>query len=156
MIELNVPGRGQITLTNLVLDVNGTIALDGKLIPGVAERITALKCLLDVSMITADTHGRAQEISNQLDITMIKITPGDEVGQKLRYVQKLGSEKAVCIGNGANDALMLGEAAVGICVLGPEGTATAALKNSAVAVFDINLALDLLLNPLRLVATLRK
>lgn len=156
MIEMNIPGRGQLTLTNLVLDVNGTIALDGKLIPGVAERVTALRRLLNVSMITADTHGRAEEISKQLEITMVKIIPGDEGGQKLRCVRELGSEKAVCIGNGANDALMLGEAAVGICVLGPEGTATAALMNSDVIVTDINLALDLLLNPLRLVATLRK
>jgi len=156
MIELTIPGRGQITLTNLVLDINGTIALDGKLIPGVAERLTALKRLLDISMITADTHGRAQEIAEQLDIMMVKITPGDEGGQKLRYIQQLGSEHTVCIGNGANDTLMLSEAAVGISVLGPEGTATVALTNSDVVVTDINIAFDLLLNPLRLVATLRK
>ena len=156
MIEVNIPGRGNLTLTHLVLDVNGTIALDGNLIPGVTERLNAIKRLLDISMITADTHGRAQEIQKQLDITMVRITPGDERGQKLRYIRELGSEHAVCVGNGANDELILKEAGLGICVIGPEGTAAEAITSSDVVVTDINAALDLLLNPLRLIATLRK
>jgi P-type E1-E2 ATPase len=156
MIELSIPGRGQINLTNLVLDVNGTIAIDGKLIPGAAQRINALKRLIDISLITADTHGRAQEIAEQLEIKMVKISPGDEGGQKLRYIQQLGSEHTVCVGNGANDALMLEGAAVGICVLGQEGAASAALTGSDVVASDIDVAFDLLLIPLRLVATLRK
>jgi P-type E1-E2 ATPase len=156
MIEMDIPGRGRLTLTNLLLDVNGTIALDGSLIPGVEERIAALKRMLDISMITADTHGLAYGIAVKLDIAMIKINAGDEVGQKVRHLHKFGSAKTVCIGNGANDALMLKEAAVGICVLGPEGTSSEALKSAAVVVTDINLALDLLLNPKRLLATLRK
>jgi P-type E1-E2 ATPase len=156
MIEVDIPGRGRLTLTNLVLDVNGTIAIDGNLIPGVAQRINTLKRLIDVSMITADTHGRAQEIAAQLEISMVKISSGEEGEQKLRYIQKLGSEHTVCIGNGANDALMLDGAAVGICVLGQEGTSATALASSDVVAVDIDVAFDLLLNPLRLLATLRK
>ena len=156
MIELDIPGRGQLKLMSLVLDVNGTIAFEGNLIPGVEERLTTLKSLLNISMITADTYGKAPALAKQLDITMYKLTPGDEDNQKLRYVRQLVSEHTVSIGNGANDALMLGEAKIGICILGPEGAAAEAVTGSDVVVTDINLALDLLLNPRRLVATLRK
>ncbi|MCJ7724477.1 MAG: hypothetical protein MUP03_10130, partial [Anaerolineales bacterium] len=32
MIELNIPGRGELRLQHLVSDVNGTLAVDGELI----------------------------------------------------------------------------------------------------------------------------
>ena len=41
MIEMTIPGKGNIKINSLVLDVNGTIALDGVLIPGVVEKLQA-------------------------------------------------------------------------------------------------------------------
>jgi soluble P-type ATPase len=60
------------------------------------------------------------------------------------------------IGQGANDALMLQEAALGICIFSPEGTAVATLLNADIAIPNILAALELFEKPLRLVATLRK
>jgi soluble P-type ATPase len=71
------------------------------------------------------------------------------------FVQKLGSEHVVAIGNGRNDRMMLDEAALGIAVCGAEGLAAEALQASKVVVRDVVDALDLLLRPKRLVATLR-
>lgn len=34
MIEINIPGFGSLELDHLVLDYNGTMALDGQLIEG--------------------------------------------------------------------------------------------------------------------------
>ena len=51
---------------------------------------------------------------------------------------------------------MLQEAALGIAVLGPEGLAAEALLAADVVVASIEDALDLLLRPHRLVATLRE
>jgi len=40
MIVLEIPGRPKLTLEHLVLDVNGTIALDGQLVSGVTGGYT--------------------------------------------------------------------------------------------------------------------
>ena len=156
MIEFEIPGRGHYALKNLVLDLNGTIALDGHVIPGVEEKIEALRNSLSITILTADTHGLAAEVGKDLNIAVHKLTPGNEPEQKLDFIRQLGSEYTVCIGNGANDAYMLQEAALGICVLGPEGTAFEAVTNADVVARDIQTALDMLIHPLRLIATLRK
>jgi hypothetical protein len=39
MIEIEIPGRGTYRLRYLVLDVNGTIAVAGQLVEGVAGRV---------------------------------------------------------------------------------------------------------------------
>ena len=62
----------------------------------------------------------------------------------------------MAIGNGANDELMLVEAAVGIAVLEEEGLACEVIVAADVLVRDAAAALDLLINPIRLVATLRR
>jgi soluble P-type ATPase len=155
MIEIQVPGRGTYRLEHLVLDVNGTIAVQGQLIAGVAPRLAELRRLLKVHMLTADTRGRQQAIDMQLEMEAVRIQPEDEVMQKAFFVQELGSETVCAIGNGANDAGMLRTAQLAIAVLGEEGLAVETLSAAAVVVPHVNTALDLLLNPLRLVATLR-
>ncbi|MGH9638919.1 MAG: HAD hydrolase family protein, partial [Bryobacteraceae bacterium] len=74
---------------------------------------------------------------------------------KLDYVQKLGPAGTVAIGNGRNDCEMLHAAALGIAVLGSEGTCAALLAEADVLAADVLTALDLLLQPQHLVATLR-
>jgi P-type E1-E2 ATPase len=156
LIDLKVPGWGDLALKYLVLDLNGTVALDGKIIPGVAERLAALSADLTVHLVTADTRGRAAEIGEGLGVHLLRIRPDGEAGQKRALVERLGAEQVAAIGNGANDAGMLTAAALGIAVLGPEGLATVALRAADVVVIRIEDALDLLLHPQRLVATLRR
>jgi len=86
----------------------------------------------------------------------VRILPGDEGEQKAAYVRDLGAERVVAIGHGANDADMLNCAALGICVLSPEGAARETLSAADLIVPDIFAALELLDKPLRIVATLRK
>ena len=61
MIEVDIPGYGALSLRHLVCDFNGTLALDGKLIDGVAYRISELSRLIHVHILTADTYGTAKE-----------------------------------------------------------------------------------------------
>ncbi len=156
MIELSIPGQGNIRLSHLVCDVNGTLALDGRLIDGVARSLTTLSDRLTVHMITADTHGRQEEIDRLLGMRAVRVQAGREAEQKAEYVRSLGAEQVVSIGQGANDALMLKEARLGICVLSREGAAGASLLAAAVVAPDILSALELLEKPLRMIATLRK
>ena len=157
MLSVDIPGRGALELARVVLDVNGTIAEDGHLRPGVKERIARLSRQLEIVMVTADTFGRQGSIDRELDLQATRLEHGKpEAPQKAALVKRLGAAQTVAIGNGANDADMLREAAVGICVLESEGTSAAALQSADALSRSINEALDLLLHPRRLVATLRQ
>jgi P-type E1-E2 ATPase len=110
-----------------------------------------------IHLLTADTHGRQAAIDQQLKLTALRIQPGSEAGQKADYVRSLGAESvAAIVGQGANDAAMLKEAALGICVMSPEGAATETLLSSDLLMPNISAALELLDRPLRIVASLRK
>lgn len=156
MLQVDIPGRGKLELAHLVLDLNGTIALDGEILPSVAERLSALAGSLTAHLVTADTHGRAGTIASRLGVQLARIEPGNEAEQKRALVQRLGAERVVAVGNGANDGAMLRTAALGIAVLGGEGLAVEALHSADVVTASIEDALDLLLYPKRLIATLRR
>lgn len=155
MLEITIPSRGLLRLEHLVLDVNGTIALDGQLTPGVSERLERLCEKLDLWLVSADTQGTLATLAARLKVKMRLLQPGNEAAQKTTLVEELGAERVVAIGNGANDVAMLQRAALGIAVLGGEGLATACLTAADLVAPDIVTALDLLLFPRRLIATLR-
>lgn len=156
MIKFNVPGLGDYTLHHLVMDVNGTLAVDGLLLEGVAEKITLLRDHLTIHLLTADTHGRQAVIDRQLDLTAVRVASGNEALQKADYVRGLGAESVVAIGQGANDAQMLAAARLGICVMSPEGVARDALLACDLVTASILPALELLEKPKRIIASLRR
>jgi len=156
MIELNIPGREVLKLEHLVSDVNGTLALDGQLLDGLARVLLNLRDRLTIHLLTADTHGRQNLIDQQLGLQAVRIRPGNEAGQKEAYVRQLGAESVIAVGQGANDAAMLKAAGLGICVLSAEGVAVETLLAADLLAPDIFAALELLEKPLRIVASLRK
>lgn len=155
MIELNIPGRGNLRLTHLVLDVNGTLAKDGRLLDKVAKPLAALRDRLTIHLLTADSYGRQENIDLMLGTRATRIQPGDEPAQKAEYVRQLGAETVIAVGQGANDAAMLKAAAIGIAVMSEEGLAVEALLSADVLMPTIHDALGLLEYPRRLIATLR-
>lgn len=156
MLEIALPSRDPIRLEHLVLDLNGTAALDGALLPGVRERVARLRPVLTVHLVSADTQGTLTAVAEDVGAVPHRLGPGDEAEQKAALVERLGADRVVAIGNGTNDAWMLERAALGIAVLGPEGLAVSCLQAADIVVPDILAALDLLLFPRRLVATLRR
>lgn len=155
MINIDIPGRGQFQLEHVVLDVNGTLAVDGQLIDGVAQALADLQGLLQAHLVTADTHGHQAEIDKALNLTATRLQKGNEPWQKAEYVYQLGAESVVAIGQGANDAGMLAAAAIGISLISVEGLAVETLQASNLLMPDILSALDLFQNPMRMVASLR-
>ena len=156
MIAVDIPGFKNLTLEHLVLDLNGTIVVDGHPHPDLAATLAELSRTMHVGCITADTRGLAVVLAAELDIEMQIIRPGDEIEQKAAYVRELGAEHVVAIGNGANDAGMLEAAAVGIAIIGREGAYAGLLGSADVVVGRITDALGLLSNTDRLRATLRR
>ena len=156
MIEIDIPGWGNIEIENIVLDLNGTIATDGKIPSEVKEKIKSLSDKVKIYILTVDTQGTASEESSDMGVELLKVSEEDSTEVKLRVVESLDPTRTVAIGNGSNDHLILKEAALGIAVLGEEGISTSAMKNADVIVKNISDALDLFLKPKRLIATLRE
>lgn len=121
MIELNIPGRDAMQLEHLVMDVNGTLATDGRLLTRLVRPILNVKSRLAVHLITADTYGKQGDIDFALGLQAVRLAREDQAQQKAEYVKSLGADRVVAIGNGANDALMLKEAALGIACWARKG-----------------------------------
>ncbi len=155
MITVPVPGWGELSIEYVMVDFNGTAALDGRLKKEVKETIDKISRYVKVFLITADTYETADSELGPTNITFIKVGKSGSGEEKAKVVRELGPEKIAAIGNGANDALMLKEAALGIAVIGEEGCSAGLIKEADVVVTDVVKALGLIAHPERLVATLR-
>ena len=60
MIEISIPGWGDMEIENIVLDLNGTIATDGKIPSEVKEKINSLSNEAKIYLLTVDTQGTAE------------------------------------------------------------------------------------------------
>jgi soluble P-type ATPase len=156
LIEINIPGWGNLGIENIVLDLNGTIATDGKIPLEVKEKINILSQEVNVHILTADTQGTAAEEVRDIRAALIRISEEKSKEAKFESLKNLTPESTVVIGNGSNDQLILKEAALGIIVLGDEGMSLSAMKHADIAVKNVSNALDLFLKPKRLIATLRE
>lgn len=152
MIRIDIPRRGIIELRHAVFDVNGTLAVDGIPIPGVVDRLQVLAEHLSLHALTAGTHGNIAEIERTLGFPLHMIATGEE---KLRFVEQLGPTGVIAFGNGRNDVAMLRVAAIGVAILAGEGVAIEALQAANVLAPGPIEAIDLVLKPKRLIATLR-
>jgi len=155
MIGVKIPGYKTFKFEHLVLDYNGTLAVDGELLKGVKEALKGLSEQLQIHILTADTFGKVRSRVEGIPCELSILPLENQDTGKLDYVIGLGAQHTVCIGNGRNDRLMLKEAGLGIAVILEEGVATETLVAADIVCTSILSALELLTNPLRLTATLR-
>ena len=153
MLRIEIPGRDVIELHHAVFDINGTLAVNGVLLPGVVDRLNRLAELVSITLLTAGTHGNLEVLQQTLKYPFHIIKTGED---KEHFVQQLGPANVIAFGNGANDVGMLRAAAIGVAVLTDEGVATSALQAADVFVQGPIHAIELVLQPKRLVATLRR
>lgn len=151
-LTIGIPGGVELRLDHLMLDVNGTLTNRGGLLSGVHPRVAKLRRSLTVHLVSADTFGTLASIAELLEVDAVRAGSGDD---KLRKLKELGPQRSAVIGNGANDVLVLQAAALGVAVVGPEGASVAALRAADLVCGSVLDALDLLLEPKALSATLR-
>lgn len=156
MLDVDIPGFGRIEATYLVSDFTGTLSCDGALLPGVADLFVRVARQLEIHVLSFDTFGTAEHELRSLPCTVTILTGLNGAKRKRDIVAKLGTDRVVAIGNGANDRLMLTAARLGIAVIEAEGGSSEAIAAADIVTRDIVSALELLLNPRRLVATLRR
>ena len=152
---IKIPGRETVTIKNIIFDYNGTIAIDGQLIEGVAKAINELSSDFDFHVITADTFGSVNNELNDVNCTLIIVPEENQDLIKLEHLIKLGKETTLCVGNGRNDKLILKESVVGITVIQDEGASTDTLMASDIICKSIMDVFEFLKKPDRLKATLR-
>ena len=155
-MKINIPGGETLEIKHIVSDYNGTIALDGNLIEGLADLINELSVDIRFHVITADTFGSVERELQGVNCEIFKIGPREQDRAKAEYVQKLGANNVLALGNGRNDLLMLGEAALGIGILHHEGIYTETLLVSKIVCQNPLDALGYFKTPKRLIATLRR
>ena len=155
MIKIEIPGINEINIENLVLDYNGTIACNGKVIPGVMEMLQQIKSKATVYILTADTYGTVKKEFENTGIEVRILNSDNGTLEKCEFVKNLGSEKTISVGNGNNDAAMLKESVISISIIGSEGCSYKALANSDIVVTNIIDALSLVEDPIKIKATLR-
>ena len=155
MLCYDIPGRGKIEIENVVIDYNGTIAVDGKAIEGVKELIERLKKHVNVFILTADTYGTARNECKNFGVNIMTF-PNENAGfYKKEIVRKLGGKKTLCVGNGYNDIPMFKESILTIAVIEREGACSKLILNSDIVTRSITEAIELILDEKRMKATLR-
>ncbi|MCC6147016.1 MAG: HAD family hydrolase [Anaerolineaceae bacterium] len=154
-MEIDIPGVGFLRLQNVVFDLNGTLAVDGKVSAPVRECIQNLSRKFHVVIASSDIHHSLAALAKDLGVEFHILTQGEIAPQKAALVRALGAEQTVAVGNGTNDWQMLQEAAVGIVIIGTEGASTKAVRAADLLVTSPMDAINCLLNPLRLTASLR-
>lgn len=156
MISVQLPNGRQYGFRHVVFDYNGTLAEDGRMSGEVRQLLGELASKTHVAVITADTFGLAhEELAAVPGVELIVLEAEQDGTEKARRVQEWGAEQTVVVGNGINDQPMFFIAGLKICVLGPEGVSTGVLAAANIVVRSPADAICLLLNPKRLIATLR-
>lgn len=156
MIKLNIPCYKKINIDNIIFDYNGTLAVDGRLIDGIKERLVEISKYVKPYIITADTFGTVRENFKDIDVEIKIISKENGSMDKFNLVKELGFERTIAVGNGNNDELMLRESVIGVGILGEEGLSSKALLASDIIIKDVKDIFDMITNKKRMIATLRK
>jgi len=156
MITIHRPGQEPLEIEFILIDFEGTLVSDRRIHPKAKDKIHLLSKRTKIYILTKGEKEVVEETLKKVNAEVVYLTEGKSPQGKLDLFRQLGGAKSVVIGNGVDDALMLEEAGLGICVISKEGTSVEAMKKADVVFSNILDALDFLLKPLRQKATLSK
>jgi len=143
-----------LILDTIILDLNGTIGIDGILIIWVEDKIWSLKELWrNVLLCSGDTQWTAATIAKKLWATLYNCKDQKD---KEKIIKKHNAKHCVAIGNGNIDLKLLKKCKLSIAVIQAEWCYGPLLMHSDIVCTQVIDALDMLLLPKRLIATLRK
>lgn len=154
-MKVEIPGTKTFEIKNVIFDYNGTVAINGELIKNVSENINELSNDFKFYVITADTYGSVQKELENTNCEVIVIGKKEQDKEKLDFINKIGANTTIAVGNGRNDKLMLKEAVLGVAILQEEGLCTQTLLTSDILVHSILDVFSFLKDANKLVATLR-
>jgi soluble P-type ATPase len=154
MMTIQRPGRSNLDIEFILIDFEGTLASDRRLHPKAKDKINLLSKRTNIFILAGEEKERVEEVLRKVKAEIVYLTEGESSKKKLDLLRRLGPDRTVAVGNGVDDVPMIQEAALGVCVLGKEGTSSEAMEKADVVFMNILDALDFLLKPLRQKATL--
>ena len=150
-----IPNYADLNIEYIVFDYNGTLAVNG-VVGGTTKELLQKLCeQFKVYVITADTFGSVKQELAEFNLEVVVLQTNNHTQEKANFVLQLGANNCVALGNGNNDAKMLEVAKLSIAIAGKEGCATKTMLASDIVCHNIDYAIELFLNPNRLIATLR-
>lgn len=154
MILIERPGQEALQIDHLLIDFEGTLAMDRRVHPKAKDKINLLSKRLKIYIFAKEEKERVEEVLRRVRAEIVFLNQGDSSKQKLEFLNSLGGFRTAVIGNGVDDLPMLKEAALGMVILGKEGTSGALIQVANLIFTNVIDALDFLLKPLRQRATL--
>ncbi len=153
-MEFDIPGLKKLTIKTIILDLNGTLSVGGSVPEGVKPRLDELKKQgYRVVFFTGNTRNDADQLAANLGIDW-KLAKNATDKRDLALTMK--PKTCASIGNGRIDLELMKAVALRIVTLQSEGVHVETLLNSDIIIPTITDALDLFLDPQRLIATLRR
>ena len=149
MIILQRPGQIPLEIEFILLNFEGTLATDRRIHPKAKDKLNLLAKRSKIYILAKGEQEAIGEILKKIKAEVIYLTEGEVSQGKLDLLRQVGAARTVAIGNGVDDAAMIEEAGLGICVMGKEGASGEAIEKADVVFADILHALDFLLKPLR-------
>ena len=149
-----IPGQTDLEIKTIILDLNGTLSVAGRVPDGVKERVDQLKGGgFNVLFFTGNTRNDADDLASNLGIEWKLAKDAQE---KREAAIRLEPETCASIGNGLIDLELMKVVKLRVVTLQAEGVHVQTLLNSDIIIPTINDALDLFIDERRLIATLRK
>lgn len=156
MVTVEIPGYDtKLELKYLVLDFNGTLAIDGILFKGLKSQIEEMSKLMEIHVVTGDGFGTAKLQLEGVACQLKILGKENEAVQKKAYVEQLGVEHVLAVGNGRNDLEMVRAAKLGIIVVQEEGASAQSMMAADIicrSIFDV---FAMIHEPRKIRATLR-
>lgn len=156
MIAIVRPGLDPLEIDSLLIDFEGTLAMDGRVHPKVKDKLNLLAKRVQISILIGEETEKVKEALKRVKAEIVPVAEGQASQEKLRWLHRLGPNRTAAIGNGFDDGELLEKAALGLAVLSREGTAASTWIKADLLFPTLLDALDFLLKPLRQKATLKR
>jgi len=154
MIAIHTQGREPVEIEFMLIDFEGTLASHRRVHPKAKDKINLLSKRTKIYILTRGEKEVVTEVLKKVKAEVVYLTEGGASEKKLDLLRQLGPTKTVAFGNGVDDAQMIEEAGLSICIMSNEGTSVEAMIKADLIFTNILDALDFLLKPLRQKATL--
>jgi len=154
MISIQRPGMEDLDIHFVLIDFEGTLAMDGRVHPKAKDKVNLLSKRATIYILTKSNREKVEETLRKMKAEILYVAEGDSSQQKLNVLQRLGPHQTAVIGNGLDDGQIMEQAGLGMCVIGKEGSSAEAMAKADLVVTHVLDALDFLLKPLRQRATL--
>ncbi len=148
-----IQNRETLDIKTIVLDLNGTLSVRGKIVFGATKRIKKLEKLgYKIVLFTGNQRGNAEKLCKKLKIDY-KICKTQE--EKEQEILKLEPEHCAAIGNARIDIGTFKHAKLSVLVIEGEGIHVETISFCNIIVKSINDALDLFIDKDSLIATMK-